>query len=53
MTEFERALINRDGITEETANLQESIELVDAIAETEEFLMGLDPDYLIEFWDLM
>jgi hypothetical protein len=53
MTEFERAPINRDSISEDDVNLQESIELVDAIAETEEFLMGLDPDYLIEFWDLM
>jgi hypothetical protein len=56
MTEFERVLIERDGISEESAkselkNLLNFIEVSLNLTEIEEFLMdehGLEPDYLVE-----
>jgi transcription-repair coupling factor (superfamily II helicase) len=56
MTEFERALINRDGISEESAklelkNLLDFIKETEDLMEIEDFLMdeyGLEPDYLQE-----
>jgi hypothetical protein len=54
MTEFEKALINRDGITEENAKIELNqllnfIEISLNLTEIETFLMdeyGLEPDYL-------
>jgi hypothetical protein len=56
MTEFERVLIERDGISEENAklelkNLLNFIEVSLNLTEIEEFLMdeyGLESDYLVE-----
>jgi hypothetical protein len=56
MTNFELALINRDGISEETAKLelkrlQDFIESSGDLTEIEEFLMdeyGLESDDLLE-----
>jgi hypothetical protein len=56
MTEFELALINRDGITEESAkaelqSLKDFIESANDPFEIEDFLMdeyGLESDYLVE-----
>jgi hypothetical protein len=61
MTEFERVLIERDGISEESAkselkNLLNFIEVSLNLTEIEEFLMdeyGLEPDYLVEVMCLM
>ncbi|MBX0313075.1 MAG: hypothetical protein JHC31_15145 [Sulfurihydrogenibium sp.] len=61
MTEFERALIERDGISEETAkqelkNLLDFIKFTEDLSEIETFLMdeyGLEPDYLVDVICLM
>jgi hypothetical protein len=61
MTEFERALIERDGITEENAkielkNLLDFIKFTEDLSEIEIFLMdeyGLESDYLVEVICLM